>query len=464
MSYSETIDYLYALQKFGFKFGLDNITKLLQDLDNPHRNFRTIHISGTNGKGSTAHMIASILQSAGLDVGLFTSPHLLSFTERIRVNSTPISESEVIDLAAQVKSVAESSDDFSPTFFEVVTALAMIYFKRHQVDIAVIEVGMGGRLDATNIVTPEVSVITSVSYDHSQFLGKTVREIAREKAGIIKITVPVVSAAQEDSVDRVIEETAKQNSSLLYTYGRDFNGFLKTSSRSGIVFDYHDDKLYVKDIHISVLGKHQVMNACMAIKASMLGTECFGSNLLAPYSIRKGFRDLSLSGRLEYRDGDPAFIFDGAHNPSAAGVLADILNELFLDLYQRRIVILGVMDDKDIEGIMKPLLPFATDIILTQPSYARAARPEKLSHIAEYLGYFNTYRAPRLQEALRAAFLLHEGNNGSPDVPAHANTSSSPSRHHLSSIIVVTGSFYTVGEAQEILGEKSVLSRLRETP
>jgi len=330
--------------------------------------------------------------------------------------------------------------------------------------MAVIEVGMGGRLDATNIITPEVSVITSISYDHKEFLGRTLSEIAYEKAGIIKNTVPVVSAEQENSVNLVIETTAKQNKSHLYTYGKDFNGSLKSSSRYGIIFDYHDDKFNEKDIHVSVLGRHQMMNACIAMKASILGTECFDNNLVAPQSIRKGFRDLSLSGRLEYRDVDPAFIFDGAHNPSAAGILSDILNDLFFDLYQRRILILGIMDDKDIEGIMKPLLPFATDIILTQPAYNRAAQPEKLSQIAEHLGYYNTYRAPHVKDALQVAFRLHAGNNGSPYSSTQATSSSPPSKQRLRSIIVVTGSFYTIGEAQEILGEKAVLSRLRETP
>lgn len=464
MSYSETVDYLYNLQKFGFKFGLDNITKLMDSLDNPHRAFRTIHVSGTNGKGSTSHMIASILQSSGLKVGLFTSPHLLSFTERIRVNSINISDEEVIDLAAQVKSIADSIDDFSPTFFEVVTSMAMLYFKRNHVDMAVIEVGMGGRLDATNIITPEVSVITSISHDHKEFLGTTLSDIAHEKAGIIKNTVPVVSAEQDHSVDLVIETTTAQKKSHLYTYGKDFNSTLKSSTRSGIIFDYHDDKLNEKDIDLSVLGRHQIINACIAIKSSILGTECFGNNVVDPQNIRKGFRALSLAGRLEYRDEDPAFIFDGAHNPSAAEVLSDILNELFHNLYQRRILILGIMNDKDIEGIMKPLLPFATDIILTQPSYDRAAHPDKLSQNAEHLGYFNTYRTPHLQEALRAAFRIHESTNGSFDSSVQATSSLHPSMQRLRSIIVVTGSFYTIGEAQEILGEKAVFSRLRETP
>ena len=464
MSYRDTVEYLYNLQKYGFKFGLENITKLMDSLDNPHRAFRTIHVSGTNGKGSTSQMIASILQSAGLKVGLFTSPHLLSFTERIRVNSMNISEEEVIDLAAHVKSIAESIDDFSPTFFEVVTAMAMLYFQRNHVDMAVIEVGMGGRLDATNIIMPEVSVITPVSYDHKEFLGKTLSEIAQEKAGIIKNTVPVVSAEQESSVGRVIETTGAQKHSHLYTYGKDFIGSLKASGRNGIIFDYHDDNLHEKDMRVSIIGKHQMMNACMAIKASSLGTAYLGNNLFDSQSMRKGLRDLTLSGRLEYRDDDPAFLFDGAHNPSAAGVLADILNELFLDLYQKRILILGIMNDKDIEGIMKPLFPFATDIILTRPAYDRAAHPEKLSQVAENLGYFNTYRAPHVEDALRAAFRLHEGDNISPDSFAHATSHHHISKQRFRSIIVVTGSFYTIGEAQEILGGKAVLSRLRETP
>src|SRR4030043_1096755 len=185
MSFSGTIRYLYSLQKQCIKFGLDNITRILSELNNPHKSFLSVHVAGTNGKGSTSAIIASILNASGLKVGLFTSPHLVSFTERIRVNGEEIPEFDIIRLAEEVRakifSLQSSDRDFLPTFFEVVTAIALLYFKKEKIDIAVIEVGMGGRLDATNIVIPEVSVITNISYDHREFLGNTLKEIAFEK-------------------------------------------------------------------------------------------------------------------------------------------------------------------------------------------------------------------------------------------------------------------------------------------
>ncbi|MBI5188953.1 MAG: bifunctional folylpolyglutamate synthase/dihydrofolate synthase, partial [Nitrospirae bacterium] len=210
MSYSETVNYLYNLQRHGIKFGLDNIIRLMSVLDNPHESFLSVHVAGTNGKGSTSAMIASILQAAGLRVGLFTSPHLVSFTERIRINDEEITEDEVISLTDEIREKSSrlkaQSSDFSPTFFEVVTAMAFMYFKRRKIEIAVVEVGMGGRLDATNIIIPEVSVITSISYDHKEFLGNTLKEIANEKAGIIKDGIPVVISYQEPEAMEVIEK------------------------------------------------------------------------------------------------------------------------------------------------------------------------------------------------------------------------------------------------------------------
>ncbi len=196
MSYDETVRYLYSLRKYGIKFGLENISRLMSALANPHTSFAAVHVAGTNGKGSTSAIIASILQAAGLRVGLFTSPHLISFTERIRINGEEMTEEEVMEYAEEIKDIVSRLDGFSPTFFEVVTALAMLYFSRKKVDAAVYEVGMGGRLDATNIIIPAVSVITSIGIDHAEFLGNTLEEISREKAGIIKNSIPVVSAEQ----------------------------------------------------------------------------------------------------------------------------------------------------------------------------------------------------------------------------------------------------------------------------
>src|SRR4030043_714236 len=271
MSYSDTINYIYNLQKHGTKFGLSNITRLVSIFGNPHESFLSVHVAGTNGKGSTSAFIASLLKVSGLKVGLFTSPHLVSFTERIRVNSEEITEYEVMSLTEEIRGKVV---DFSPTFFEVVTALAFLYFQRKRIDIAVIEVGMGGRLDATNILMPEVSVITRIDYDHREYLGDTLSEIAYEKAGIIKDSKPVVISSQAPDVLEVIEAKAKEKNSEVYLYGRDFSAVLKREDPSGICFDYFGgDSFDIHDLYLPLIGEHQMQNATVAIKAVELINE-----------------------------------------------------------------------------------------------------------------------------------------------------------------------------------------------
>ena len=268
MSYDETIRYLYNLQKYGIKFGLENITRLMSALRDPHTAFPSVHVAGTNGKGSTSAIIASVLQASGFRTGLFTSPHLVSFTERIRIDGQEISETDVIALAGEVRDIASGLEDFSPTFFEVVTAMAMLYFKRNRTDMAVIEVGMGGRLDATNIITPEVSVITGISYDHKEFLGSSLGDIAREKAGIIKKRIPVAVSDQGPEALAVLENKALEQEAQLFLYGRDFASALKKSDVSGICFDYHSGEgLAIQDLALPLPGEYQMQNASLAIKA-----------------------------------------------------------------------------------------------------------------------------------------------------------------------------------------------------
>lgn len=259
MSYIGAINYLYGLQKYGIKLGLEKTGIILSQLGNPHKDFLSIHVAGTNGKGSVSAMIASVLMAHGFKVGLFTSPHLVSFTERIRINNKHISESDVVSLTEEIKSKISNikSQIPEPTFFEFVTAMAFLYFSANSVDWAVIETGMGGRLDATNIITPEVSVITKISYDHKEFLGETLTDIAYEKAGIIKSKIPVVSAHQEKEAGEVIAATAKEKSSSLFTYGKDFNGRLRSSGIEGITFDYFDDSCTITDLYTPLAGDHQ---------------------------------------------------------------------------------------------------------------------------------------------------------------------------------------------------------------
>ncbi|MGD0884399.1 MAG: folylpolyglutamate synthase/dihydrofolate synthase family protein [Thermodesulfovibrionales bacterium] len=466
MKYNDAIAYLYALQKHGIKLGLDNTRRLLSLLGNPQDVFRAIHVAGTNGKGSTAAIIASVLRSAGFTVGLFTSPHLVSFTERIRVDGIEIKEQEVVELTGEMRAVIErnvkadipvfphpslpggrqggGAEPFSPTFFEFVTAMAFLYFKRKEVEWAVVETGMGGRLDATNILSPAASVITRVCFDHREFLGQTLRAIAGEKAGIIKKGVPSVSSAQEPEALEMIEARASAEGSELFVFGRDFTSRLVQSDMRGITFDYQGEERF-DNLRVPLCGMHQIENASVAVKAVELIME---KESVSPQSIREGLAHTTWHGRLELIKGEGRhydLLVDGAHNPSASQALAEALRRYFVPAYKEIILILGIMADKDIEGIMGPLLPIASEVIFTAPAYERAASPEKLAQYAQSSGFVSTV-THSVKEALDKATKRTE-------------RSPAPEARHL---IVITGSFYTIGEAKIVLGHKGVLTGLRE--
>lgn len=441
-SYRESIEYLYGLQKHGIKLGLEKTFKILSCIDDPQKDFYSIHVAGTNGKGSVSAMIASILMAQGFKVGLFTSPHLVSFTERIKINNEEISESDVIKLTEEIKFKIQDSKFKipEPTFFEFVTAMAFLYFSRNKIDWAVIETGMGGRLDATNVIIPKVSVITKISYDHKEFLGDTLSKIASEKAGIIKQHIPVISSKQPFEAEKVLLETSKRRLSPLFIYERDFKGKIKGSGIEGIVFDYFDSHNSIKDIHCPLAGRHQLENASVAIKASFLSLESIGKELSVEH-IKKGIAGAKWRGRLEIISRDPLIMIDGAHNPGAAGMLADFIKENLKGY--KIILVIGIMSDKDAEGILGPLLPLMYEVIFTAPKYERAADPHKLSHIASLLGYTS-----KITESVKDAI----------------NMALETSREFKDEkfLILITGSFYTIGETLEELGERGSLSTLRE--
>lgn len=450
MSYSDTIHYLYSLQKYGIKFGLDNIRRLTYEFNHPHTSYNSVHVGGTNGKGSTSAIIASILRSAGLRVGLFTSPHLVSFTERIKVNGEEITEHEVIELAEDIREIVARIEDFSPTFFEIIVMMAFIYFKRKKVDIAVFEVGMGGRFDATNIITPLVSVITNIAYDHREFLGNTLKEIAKEKGGIIKSGVPIVVSPQEPEAMEVIEQKAHENNSTLYAFGEELSSLLKRETMSEICFDYYSRNSFeLRDLHLPLAGEYQMQNASVAIKAATVTLDRLrfakaqDKRKSIVSVIREGLSEVEWPGRLERILENPLIVIDGAHNPAAANALSMTLKRNFLEDYKRLIVILGIMGDKDARGIMEPLLPLASEVILTAPEYSRAAAPETLAGIAQSLGFFNVRIAQTVKDAIAIAR----------SIACDAVSSV---------LVVITGSFYTIGEAKEIVGTKGILAKLRE--
>jgi dihydrofolate synthase/folylpolyglutamate synthase len=363
--------------------------------------------------------------------------------------------------------------DFSPTFFEFVTAMTFLYFRRKGIDIAVIEVGMGGRLDATNIIEPETSVITNIDYDHREFLGDTLREIAREKAGIIKEGIPAVISSQANEVLEVIEATVKERNTEFYLYGRDFSSVLKREDSSGIYFDYFDsDSFEIHDLYIPLAGDHQMQNASVAIKAFTLcvqrcsvTTSMLNAVRSKLYAIKEGLASTKWPGRLEMIHDDPPILIDGAHNPAAAVVLSRTLIKNFLNRYKRIILILGIMGDKDIEGIMRPLLPIVSETILTSPDYERAAPPHRLASAAASLGFPGVRIVPGVRNAIEMAIKIvdcgvRNSECGMRDTEYEIIPKSEI--RNPKSLIVITGSFYTIGEAKEVLGQKGVLTRLRE--
>ena len=435
MSYPTTIEYLYGLQKFGMKFGLDNIRKLMSVFHNPQDSFRSVHVAGTNGKGSTSAMIESILRTAGIRTGLFSSPHLISFTERIRIDGEEITEKDVVALAGEVRAAAEKIEDFSPTFFEVVTAMAFLHFRKAGVEWAVIETGLGGRLDATNVIIPEAVVITRIGLDHCEFLGKTLVEIASEKSGIIKDGVPVVSAAQEAPVMKVIEKKAKERGAPLFTYGESFASELMSETFAETSFRYSGER-HKRDFAVPLAGRHQMINASMAVKTAEILMEKYSG---MKCDIRKGLSAVRWPGRLEMVNDDPPVLIDGAHNPQAALALSVYLEKVALSRYKRIVLVVGAMGDKDIEGILDPLLPLASEMVFTAPAYGRSAPPERLAELAAAKGYPSLV-APSVADAVKKAEEIF--------LPGD--------------LVVITGSFYTIGEVQEFFGNKGVLTRLRE--
>ena len=457
MSYHDAISYLYSLQKHGIKLGLKKVENILLQLGNPHKGFRSIHVAGTNGKGSVSAMIASILTAHGFGVGLFTSPHLVSFTERIQINNEQITETDIISLTEEIKESIQELE-LNPTFFEFVTAMAFLYFSRKGIDYAVVETGMGGRLDATNVIMPDVSVITKISYDHREFLGETLTDIAREKAGIIKKGIPVVCAEQEAEAENVIRRVSTEKSSELFIYEKDFAGILKSSDIDGNKFDFHDSAYNITDLYIHLAGEHQLVNACLAIKASEIALKnrnalSVHSSPITHYCIREGLAAAELPGRLELANNNPLIMIDGAHNPDAANALSVFVKKHFSN--HKIILVLGVMSDKDISGILKPLLPLASEIIFTAPDYDRAASPQKLAEIALHMGF-----SSRVANSVRDAVEMAKAEFGVKSIELGEGSSELQTQN--SKFILITGSFYNAGKAKEILGETSVLGSLRE--
>ena len=384
VAYNKTLDYLYSFVDFSLqkmadfskaRFKLERMQALVAALGNPQQAYPSIHIAGTKGKGSVAIFCASALHEAGYTVGLYTSPHLSDYAERIQVDGKFIPHADIVEIVEDIKPYVAEIPEL--TTFEITTALAFMYFLKRKVNAAVIEVGLGGRLDATNVVSPEVSVITSISYDHTYVLGKTLTEIAGEKAGIIKPGVPVVVSPQEEEARLVIEKVAHERSSPLTQVGRDilFDGVSHSlEGQTFRVWSSGANKASAAKLSIHLLGQHQVVNAATAFAALDLFNH--KGNTLDMERIKQGFAKAFWPGRFEIIQKLPPVILDCAHNRDSALKLRLTLQEY----YPGRSVILvfGALEDKDVEGMFAELMPVARALILVKSFHPRAIETARL--------------------------------------------------------------------------------------
>jgi dihydrofolate synthase/folylpolyglutamate synthase len=413
MNYKEAINSLYELRLFGSKFGLENSYRLAALCGNPQDSLRFIHVAGTNGKGSTCAMLESIYRNAGLKTGFFTSPHLISFTERIQVNRAPITEDETARLTDELLKLMKvengQSDDheqwsFRPTFFEVVTVMALKYFAEKKCDLVILETGMGGRLDATNIVQPLAAVITNVQLDHQTWLGNTTREIAREKAGIIKAKIPAITATSDPGALEEIKKTAAEMESSLTIVGE-------------------PEIRRAAELELTLLGKHQLANAACALAT----VEALQRIIpVSQENICNGLKNVQWPGRLQLiRHKGKEVLLDGAHNPDGAAALRAVLEGRFSD--REKALMLGLFTDKNWKRICEIIIPAVHKLFLVPVQSERTCDPAEIGRFCqEFKPNVEVETFPSLAAGLDAAL----GND----------------------FVVVTGSLHLVGEAMEHLG------------
>jgi len=425
-SYNSCLKSLYSLRRYGIILGLDIIGNILKGVGNPQNNFNTIHVAGTNGKGSIASALSTILHKAGYKVGLYTSPHLVRFNERICINNHPVSDENIVAAYKAVKSAHHGSRE--PTFFEFTTAMAFYEFGRHHVEWAVVETGMGGRLDATNIITPALTIITNISLEHKLYLGNTISEITREKGGIIKKGTPVVTGVTQKNAISVLTSIAKSQSAPFYR----FRDAFRIRRNRNTTFNYFGIDHVWRHIQTGLIGKYQIDNAALVLAACEL---LIKNNLnLTLKNIKDGLEQNRWPGRLEIVSSSPLILLDGAHNFIAARHLARYLSE---NLSDRNITLLiGILDDKPYKSMLKDLLPLCRKVILTRPKIDRALAPEKLYTIAKEM-ISDIRIIPDVDKAI-----IHAIENASPD-----------------DAICIAGSLYVVGEAKEFFEKRADLLR-----
>ena len=423
MTYPDSVRFLYSLgnEVKTAKYGLERIITLLNALGNPERLPRIVHVAGTNGKGSTCAMIESGLRAGGLRTGLFTSPHLVEPTERVRINGCPVSATEFSAAFDRVHACAEQlldsgSIDFHPTYFETVTAMAFVLFREKRTDAVVLEVGLGGRLDATNVVHPELCVITPVDFDHEALLGRSLQAIASEKAGILKPGVPAIFAAQRPEAQATLDARAAELSIEVVRATDKWRAEDVSFTARGAEFVAQPGMPAPLRIACPLAGRHQVENAIVAVAA----LEKLG---ISPLAIERGIADTRWPGRLDLVSTSPEIILDGAHNPAGARALAGYIRQFYSG--RHIVMIYGAMRDKAIAEMTGVLFPLVNEVIATAPHQSRAVDPDTIRALADH---------PRVQTAPDLAAALQSARAGPSD-----------------RVIFITGSLFLVGEALALL-------------
>ncbi|SIO07659.1 dihydrofolate synthase / folylpolyglutamate synthase [Carnobacterium alterfunditum] len=425
ITYEEALSWIHATRTFGEKPGLKRMEWMSSQLDHPERKFKSIHIAGTNGKGSTLAFLRDMFEANGQIVGTYTSPYIEMFNERISVNGDPISDDEILRLANAVYPLTielEKTTLGGPSEFEIITMMMLIYFGEGHADIVLIEVGIGGSYDSTNIITPVVSIITTIGLDHMNLLGDTLSEIAANKAGVIKASVPVVIGKIEKEALKEIEEKATEQDSLLLKYNQDF--FVtkwQTLPTWGEQFVFEDDFIRLSPIQIGMLGRHQVENAAVAIEALRVYSHEIGL-AVNHEKLLSGLKHTFWPGRMEKINDQPLLILDGAHNEHAMKTLVETIKKNFAQ--QEVYIIMAAMRDKDIQGMVDQLQGITNShLILTSFDYPRAAGIEDLNKVMLENGTVTNYWQEALVESLNEM-----DENG---------------------VLIVTGSLYFISEVRE---------------
>jgi dihydrofolate synthase / folylpolyglutamate synthase len=372
--YDEIVRFLYGLERFGILLGLENITRLLEQLGNPHREFPVVHVAGSNGKGSTSSLIYGILREAGYKTALYTSPHLNDFRERIKVNGSLIPKEALIESTEKVLKIY---DPERTTFFEFTTAVAFDYLAQTKPDLAVIEVGLGGRLDATNTVSPLVTVITDISREHEDYLGVGIAAIAGEKAGVIKPNVPLITGASRAQARKIIMGKARELSAPVREFGKHFKG-IRTGSN---LFTYRSEKSVIEKLHIRMPGSYQIKNASLALAVV---EELSAQGFTVPAAaIRTGLAETVFPGRFEILMKQPDVIIDGAHTPEGMRLLKSTFGKAYPGV--RPLLLLGMLRDKNYEALVRIIAPMAKEVVCVAPQGARALDPEQLAVLVRSL-------------------------------------------------------------------------------